>query len=131
MMTLGGQTFASAYAAVETAMGCVQSAGACGANGVPTVAAQPFFEAALSGTGYCNGFANCTAAVASKQFGNFSLQKVWTLWSALDKGGLGGGPTCPVATGCTTASGPTAAQNQQTTLPGLSCHRPILTNTTP
>src|SRR5438552_12719889 len=60
MMTLGGQTFAQAYAAVETAMGCVQSAGACGANGVPTVASQPFFEAALSGTGYCTGFANCT-----------------------------------------------------------------------
>jgi len=93
MMTLGGQTFADAYAAVETAMGCVQSAGACGASGTPAVAAQPFFEAALSGTGYCTGFANCTDAVASKQFANFSLQKVWSLWSALDKGGIGGGPS--------------------------------------
>ena len=92
MMTLGGQTFAQAYAAVETAMGCVQSAGACGANGVPTVASQPFFEAALSGTGYCNGFTDCTDAVVSKQFTNFALQKVWSLWSALDKGGIGGGP---------------------------------------
>ncbi len=126
MMTLGNQTFADAYAAVETAMGCVQSAGACGANGVPTVAAQPFFEAALSGTGYCNGFANCTAAVASKQFGNFSLQKVWSLWSALDKGGLGGGPICAVATGCTNANGTTVAQNQQTTLPGFIFQRSML-----
>ena len=92
MMTLGGQTFAQAYAAVETAMGCVQSAGACGANGVPTVAPQPFFETALSGTGYCTGFSSCTAAVATKQAGNFSLQKVWSLWSALDNGGIGGGP---------------------------------------
>jgi len=92
MMTLGGQTFASAYAAVETAMGCVQSSGACGANGVPSVAPQPFFEAALSGTGYCTGFSSCTAAVASKQNGNFATQSVWSLWSALDKGGIGGGP---------------------------------------
>src|SRR5258707_3479400 len=126
MMTLGNQTFADAYAAVETAMGCVQSAGACGANGVPTVAAQPFFEAALSGTGYCNGFANCTAAVASKQFWNSSLQKGWSLWSALDKGGLGGGPICAVATGCTNANGTTVAQTQQTTLPGFIFQRSML-----
>src|SRR6266851_2782483 len=126
MMTLGNQTFADAYAAVETAMGCVQSAGACGANGVPTVAAQPFFEAALSGTGYCNGFANCTAAVASKQFANFSLQKVWSLWSALDKGGIGGGPVCNTVGGCTNANGVAVAQNQQTTLPGFIFQRSML-----
>jgi Carboxypeptidase regulatory-like domain len=97
-----GQDFASAYAAVETAMGCATSAAACGAAGVPTVAPQPFFEAALAGTGYCTGFANCTAAVVSKvnpntasgkgQFGNFESQSVWSLWSALDQGGIGGGP---------------------------------------
>jgi hypothetical protein len=92
MMTLGGQTFAQAYAAVETAMGCTQSAGACGASGVPTVAAQPFFESALSGTGYCTGFANCTAAVVSNELGNFQTQSVWSLWSDLDQGGIGGGP---------------------------------------
>jgi hypothetical protein len=92
MMTVGGQSFASAYAAVETAMGCATSYNACGAAGIPSVAAQPFFEAALSGTGYCTGFADCTTAVVSKQFGNFANQRVWNLWSALDKGGIGGGP---------------------------------------
>jgi hypothetical protein len=95
MMTLGGQTFASAYAAVEQAMGCTTSAAACGASGVPTVASQPFFQAALSGTGYCTGFANCTDAVVSKEAGNFASQKVWSLWSDLDTGGTGPGFNFP------------------------------------
>ena len=94
MMTLGGQSFASAYAAVETAMGCATSYNLCNAAtaGGTTVAAQPFFETALAGTGYCTGYANCTDAVLAKQFGNFQGQNVWSLWSALDKGGIGGGP---------------------------------------
>ncbi len=102
MMTMGGQSFAQAYAAVETAMGCATSEAACGANASPTVAAQPFFETALAGTGYCTGFANCTAAVVSQvnpntasgagEFGNFATQSVWNLWSDLDQGGIGGGP---------------------------------------
>jgi len=102
MMTLGGQSFAQAYAAVETAMGCATSEAACGVSGVPTVAPQPFFEAALSGTGYCNGFSSCTAAVVSQvnpnapsgagEFSNFQTQKVWSLWSDLDQGGVNGGP---------------------------------------
>src|SRR4029077_6203643 len=32
MMTLGGQQFSAAYAAVETALGCATSFAACGAN---------------------------------------------------------------------------------------------------
>ncbi len=93
MMTLGGQSFAKAYAAVETAMGCASAnyEANCGAS-KPTVAAQPFFEAALSGTGYCTGYANCTTAVVNKQFSQFAGQEVWTLWSALDQGGINGGP---------------------------------------
>jgi hypothetical protein len=130
MMTLGGQTFASAYAAVETTMGCVQSAGACGAAGkaaaVAAVTPQAFFETALAGTGYCNGFASCTAAVTSKQFGNFSTQSVWSLWSALDKGGVGGGPICNTVGGCTNANGGLVAQGQQTTLPGFTFQRSML-----
>ncbi len=155
MMTIGGQTFADAYAAVETTLGCVQSAGACGAA-VPAstitdalgnklanpayaayfnaMAALPFFQASLAPTGYCNGnypgvggaaFANCTAAVASKQLSNFSTQSVWSLWSALDKGGVGGGPICGAAT-CTNANGTTVTQNQQTTLPGFIFQRSML-----
>ena len=92
MMTMGGQTFAQAYAAVETAMGCdaANALANCGAS-VPTVAPQPFFEAALAGTGYCTP-GNCTATVVKNEFNNFASQAVWGLWSDLDNGGIGGGP---------------------------------------
>jgi hypothetical protein len=105
MMTKGGQQFQQAYANVETALGCARSAAACGANGIPTIAPQPFFEAALAGTGYCNGFANCTTAVVNKQINEFTNQAVWDLWSALDQGGTAPGfnfscsmLNCPIAT---------------------------------
>jgi hypothetical protein len=135
MMTLGGQTFAQAYAAVETAMGCATSYNACNAASAATttVASQPFFEAALSGTGYCTGFADCTDAVVSKRFSNFQNQQVWSLWSALDKGGIGGGPICTAAT-CTNANGTTVLQGQQTTVPGFNFIRSMLNsplNTSP
>jgi hypothetical protein len=56
------------------------------------VAPQPFFEAALAGTGYCNGFANCTQAVLANEgnngTGNLSIQNVWSLYSDLDNGGF-------------------------------------------
>jgi hypothetical protein len=111
MMTLGGQRFDKAYAAVETALGCATSYAACGAaipasklaNGNPNPAytayfnaltPQPFFEAALAGTGYCGGsfagvpFTSCTAAAAFNEVGNFTSQSVWSLWSDLDNGGF-------------------------------------------
>jgi len=50
------------------------------------VAPQPFFETALAGTGFCTGFANCTQAVVSQEFGNLRCQCVWDLWSDLDNG---------------------------------------------
>jgi Carboxypeptidase regulatory-like domain len=90
MMTLGGQSFAKAYAYIETQMGCLKGQNVCGAAGtsglLPTLTPQPFFEASLAGTGYCNGYTSCTAAVASKEFGNFQTQSVWSLWSDLDQG---------------------------------------------
>ena len=106
MMTQGGQTFANAYANVERAMGCATSVVACDASGPAKVGAngfqaQPFFEAALAGTGYCTGFATCTDAVATLQEGNFASQSVWSLWSALD----GGGTPCP-ANGKSATKGP-------------------------
>jgi hypothetical protein len=118
MMTKGGQTFASAYAAVEKAMGCATSYNACNAATAATtvVAAQPFFEAAIN-PAYCAGFANCTAAVVSKQFGNFQGQDVWNLWSGLDNGAFNfprsmlntpivGGPLdCGTPTGTATCGG--------------------------
>jgi hypothetical protein len=88
MMTKGGQTFAQAYAAVEKGLGCATSFAACGTGNPASIAAQPFFEAALSGTGYCNGFASCTAAVISNEMGNLTTQSVWSLWSDLDNGGF-------------------------------------------
>jgi hypothetical protein len=94
MMSLGGQSFASAYAAVETAYGCATSAGLCSVNTsnatghkiYPTVSPQAFFETALAGTGYCAGYANCTTAVVQKEASNFGQQKVFALWSDLDNG---------------------------------------------
>jgi hypothetical protein len=85
MMSLGGQSFASAYLAIEGAYGCATSASLCAKSANPTnVPAQPFFEAALAGTGYCNTYANCTAAVIAKQGTNFRAQNVFTIWQALD-----------------------------------------------
>jgi hypothetical protein len=94
MMTKGGQQFQTAYANVEKAMGCATSATACaGAKLATTLAAltpQPFFEAALAGTGYCTP-GNCTTNVVTNEFTNFQNQDVWTLWSDLDKGGSAAG----------------------------------------
>ena len=94
MMTRGGQSFSSAYAAIEKAMGCANSQAACQSATVAATLAsitpQPFFEAALAGTGFCDGFANCTAAIVNNEFSNFQSQAVWSLWSDLDRGGGAG-----------------------------------------
>ncbi|HKN77414.1 MAG TPA: carboxypeptidase-like regulatory domain-containing protein [Candidatus Acidoferrum sp.] len=94
MMTLGGQTFAKAYATLETQYcGGGTTAGLAGGGcvgNVGAVTAQPFFENALKGTGYCTGYVNCTTAVAVKEgnagTGNLGIQNVWSLWSDLDQG---------------------------------------------
>lgn len=99
MMTLGGQTFANAYANIEKAMGCTTSQDAC-QNSTPAslaaVAPQPFFETALAGTGYCTP-GTCTQTVIANEFGNFQCQCVWDLWSDLDQGGIQGNPANTVA----------------------------------
>jgi hypothetical protein len=58
MTTLGGQTFAGAFATVYTALAAGQA---------PQT--QAWFESALGGanSAYCTGFASCTAAVASSR----------------------------------------------------------------
>jgi hypothetical protein len=111
MMTVGGQRFDKAYAAIEQSLGCATSYNACGANipnkKLPSGAAnpayaqyfnalpsQPFFETALAGTGYCGGsyagvtLTNCTATAAFNEVDNFTTQSVWSLWSDLDNGGF-------------------------------------------
>ncbi|HEV2615570.1 MAG TPA: carboxypeptidase-like regulatory domain-containing protein [Candidatus Acidoferrales bacterium] len=107
MMTLGGQRFDKAYAAIETSLGCATSTAACGAaipsanlpGGGPNPAyaayfnslpAQPFFETALANTGYCSGsyagvaLTSCTANAALNEASNFTSQSVWNIWSDLD-----------------------------------------------
>jgi hypothetical protein len=87
MMTLGGQSFANAYAAIETGLGCATSFAACGTGNPAAIAPQPFFEAAMN-PAYCAGFSSCTAAVISNQMSNLTTQSVWTMWSQLDNGGF-------------------------------------------
>ncbi len=91
MMTLGGQTFAKAYAALSAADRAGQT----------TVAAQPFFEQALAGSSYCLGFANCSTAVLANEgalgTGNVTVQNVYGMWQDLDSTftAFGGQPTLP------------------------------------
>jgi len=127
MMTLGGQQFKQAYAntVLQYCNGLAGLAGGgCGGSGGPNpgaVTAQPFFETALKGTGYCTGFANCTQAVVANEgangTGNLTNAQVWGLWSDLDSG-VG----CP-AGGCTVVNGNVGAFNfprtlQSTPIPG-------------
>ena len=78
MMTLNGQSFASAFANTFFAVN---------AGGAP--ATQPFFESALGGAGsaFCKGFASCTQAVVKNANMNsfISQTQVFQLWSALSQ----------------------------------------------
>jgi hypothetical protein len=96
MMTKGGQTFAKAYANTLIAYcgnGSVANMGGgkCAGN-ANAVTPQPFFEAALSGTGYCTGYSSCTAAMVAKEglngTNNLNTEAVWNLYSDLDNGGF-------------------------------------------
>jgi hypothetical protein len=57
------------------------------------VTPQPFFEKALAGTGYCKP-GTCTATMVTNEgasgTGNLTFANVWSLWSDLDQGGIGG-----------------------------------------
>ena len=94
MMTLGGQRFDKAYAnmVLQYCGGINGLRGGGCANNAAAVTPQPFFETALRGTGYCNGYANCTQAVVANEgvngTGNIEIQNVWSLWSDLDNGGF-------------------------------------------
>jgi hypothetical protein len=115
MMTLGGQQFKQAYAnmVLQYCGGLAGlSGGGCGGAAGPNPSAvtpQPFFEHALKGTGYCNGFSSCTAAVVANEGAsgtkNLENAQVWGLWSDLDSG-VG----CP-AGGCTDVNGNVGAFN--------------------
>ena len=83
MMTLGGQSFAKAYAALWAA----------DHSGQTTIGAQPFFEKALAGSPYCAGFANCSTAVLANEGGNTTFgtanitnENVYGMFQDLDAG---------------------------------------------
>jgi hypothetical protein len=103
MMTLGGQQFKQAYAntVLQYCGGTAGMAGGgCTAN-ASAVTPQAFFETALAGTGYCNGFTSCTAAVVANEGTNLANAQVFSLWSDLDAG-VG----CPSGPGsCTSVNG--------------------------
>jgi hypothetical protein len=82
MTTLGGQSFAAAYAQAYLA---TPASGTL--SNTFTVAAQPFFETALGGanSAYCQGYANCTSAVVVKNTTALRNTAVSDLWSALYK----------------------------------------------
>ncbi len=115
MMTLGGQQFKQAYAnmVLQYCGGLSGLAGGgCGGKAGPNpgaVTPQPFFERALKGTGYCNTFSSCTAAVVANEgasgTGNLTNAQVWGLWSDLDSG-VG----CPMG-GCVDVNGNVGAFN--------------------
>jgi len=76
MSTLGGQSFAQAYATIAQA----ELAG-------NPVQPQAFIEAAMAGSSACVGFTSCTAAVLAptglNQGSNFQLQNVYNIWQAI------------------------------------------------
>lgn len=79
MMTVGGQSFAKAYAALWNID-----------QGKASFSTQPFFEAALKGSSYCAGFSSCTAAVLANEgangTANITTENVYGLFQDLDAG---------------------------------------------
>jgi len=83
MTTLGGQSFAQAYANTYWSL--------YNQNFSPnaTVAAQPFFENAFGGanSAYCKGYGSCTMAVLNGSIGGASMVQstsVYDLWAAMN-----------------------------------------------
>jgi hypothetical protein len=75
MTTLNNQTFEQAYINLYNQV-----------SGNQTIQSQPFFETAFGGpsSAYCTGFANCTAALASKQRTNILTTQFYNLWNAMN-----------------------------------------------
>jgi hypothetical protein len=81
MMTLGGQTFANAWANIFWP---VNNAATATSFNLP---AQPFFEQALGGasSASCTGFANCTSMVATNFRANIRNGAVSDFWASMYK----------------------------------------------
>jgi hypothetical protein len=80
MTTLGGQSFAQAYSQVYQQL-------VFNGYNPANVSAQPFIEASLGGanSAYCQGYTNCTAALASKNTTVIKEAAVSDLWTAMNK----------------------------------------------
>ena len=80
MMSLGGQSFASAYLAIEGAFGCTTSASLCAKSTTPTNVSPLSRSSKLhsQAPGIATGYSSCTAAVVAKQATNFRAQNVFT-----------------------------------------------------
>jgi len=84
MLTLNGQSFASAFAGMYLPM-CGIGPVCAGNTNVPV---QPFLESALGGpnSSFCKGFSSCTAAVVANPTMNNAIQQTQVgtgLWPAL------------------------------------------------
>ena len=85
MTTLGGQSFAQAWAGVYNQI-CAGAGPTCTPN-TSNVTAQPFFEAALGGanSAYCTGSPNCTAAMVKNEATNIKATNVYQVWVNLSQ----------------------------------------------
>ncbi len=85
MMTLSGQSFAQAYSSVYAEYCGLSSP--TGKDNASAVTTQPFFEAALGGpdSGFCKGYASCTAAVIAKYGSLIKATQVYSLWQSLSQ----------------------------------------------
>jgi len=83
MTTLGGQSFAQAWAAIYNAL---YPNGLSSGLAPAALPAQPFLEAALGGanSSYCAGFPSCTAAAVSKNSTLIQYTRVSDFWKALN-----------------------------------------------
>jgi hypothetical protein len=87
MTTLGGQSFANAYANIYLSLcGAAYCATTPSAATVANVPVQPFFEAALGGAGstYCKGAASCTAKFVAANTSLFTSTSVSSIWRNLN-----------------------------------------------
>ncbi len=90
MTTLGGQSFAQAYAAVYSEYCGLQGATATGVTcnkNASAVTNQPFFEAALGGPSspYCAAMNSCTKTVVANEGANIAVTNVYNLWTDIGK----------------------------------------------
>jgi hypothetical protein len=143
MMTLGGQSFASAFANVWKGLCAPGNGGRCsqidlaGSGGLAALIAsvpnQPFFENALGGPGsaYCTGFTSCTQALLN-QSGvrtNIGSTRVSDLWAYLNATGTSrsNGTLGSWALGRTMLSSQATAINTTTSLGYSNYHAMFLT----